>query len=79
MRRLIIALLIALSLSSCTSVTPSHVQVQESLLTECTSDTPIPEGLTGTDAYKALNEWQATYNVCRAKQAALIQAVRGLP
>jgi len=81
MKKLIIAMLFVLSLSGCShNPVPNDTKyIQENLLQECTGDTPIPEGLTGTDVYKALNDWQTIYNQCRASKHSLIQAVRNDP
>ena len=51
--------------------------IQESLLQECSSDTPIPEDGSGEAAYNTLNDWQTIYNECRAGKHALIKAVNG--
>jgi len=77
MKKLIIAILLCLCVA-CTDkpVSNNTKYIQESLLVECTSDTPLPMGYTGEDMYKALNEWQAVYNECRASKNALIKAVR---
>ena len=78
MKKLLIAMFLVLSLAGCTQhQVPNDTRyIQENLLQECTGDTPIPEGLTGTDVYNALNDWQAIYNQCRASKHALIEAVR---
>ncbi|EMQ1182314.1 hypothetical protein [Klebsiella variicola] len=68
--------LILLVLSGC-SVNNDTSFIQESLLQECSSDTPIPEDGTGAAAYSALNDWQTIYNECREGKHALIKAVNG--
>ncbi|HDS8977257.1 TPA: hypothetical protein QHR34_004100 [Raoultella ornithinolytica] len=69
-------LVIVLFLSAC-SVKNDPGYIQESLLQQCTIETPIPDSGSGEDVYKALNEWQEVYNECRASKTALIEAVRG--
>lgn len=75
MKNLFIAVLIVLCVG-CSSKPNNTTYIQESLLTECTSDTPIPKGLTGADVLEALTDWQTLYNQCRYSKKALIQAVR---
>ena len=79
MRKLYLALILCTALvSGCSHPMPNNTSsyIQENLLVECTLDTPIPEGLTGADVYKTLNEWQTVYNQCSAGKHALIEAVR---
>lgn len=78
MKKWILALCLCITLAGCSStIVPNNTKyIQESLLVECTADTPIPDGLDGEALYKALNEWQSVYNECRKGKSALIEAVR---
>lgn len=78
MKKFIIALILAITLSGCVNnPVPNDTRyIQENTLVECSDDTPIPKGLTGADALEALSEWQKIYNLCRKTHHALIEAVR---
>lgn len=75
MKKLMIAILIMLCVG-CSNKPNNTTYIQESLLTECTSDTPIPKGTSGADVLETLTEWQSVYNQCRYGKKALIEAVR---
>lgn len=78
MMKLIIVFLLALVLAGCSHSMPSNntKYIQENLLVQCTQNTPLPDGLTGQDVYKTLNDWQMIYQECAVSKDALIKAVR---
>lgn len=78
MMKLLIVILLSLSIVGCSHPMPSNNTkfIQESLLVQCTQDTPIPAGLSGQDVYKTLNDWQMVYQECALSKDALIKAVR---
>ncbi|MDM2738374.1 hypothetical protein OGY35_23770 [Citrobacter sp. Ct235] len=50
--------------------------VQETLLQECTKNTPLPEDGSGKSSLNTLIEWDKLYERCRILHHNLIEAVR---
>lgn len=75
---IILALVMSLILAGCSTeqVNVSESYIQENVLTECSTDTPLPLSTKGQDVYVALVEWQTVYNQCRITHHNLIEAVR---
>lgn len=78
-KAIITVLIICVSLSSCsTPVRTEPVIQQEILLTKCSTDTPIPEGLDGKSLYEALLKYQTVYNECATIHDKLVDTIREL-
>lgn len=78
MNKLLILLISCYLLVGCstTEVHAPDAPFQESLLVKCTTDTPIPPGLTGKDVLDTLEQWNLIYNKCAIQHDALVDAIR---
>lgn len=77
--KIVAVLAIVISLAGCgTPVRTEPVIQQEILLTQCSKDTPIPEGTTGKDLMETLIKYQTMYNECASTHDALINTIREL-
>ncbi|WP_174261144.1 lipoprotein [Pantoea ananatis] len=68
MKKLTSVAVLLLALTGCTHTTHQNncSYIQENLLQQCSTDTPIPKDGTGGEVLKTINDWQAIYNDCNA-------------